>query len=59
MVAAEKVSVDTADSNIKITYKQDEVPTPEPKPDKPDKPNKLDKQNFQPYQKNILIRKKI
>lgn len=29
-VAAEKVSVDTADSNIKITYKQDEVPTPEP-----------------------------
>lgn len=27
-VAAEKVSVDTADSNIKITYKQDEVPTP-------------------------------
>ena len=51
-VAAEKVSVDTADSNIKITYKQDEVPTPEPepqpkpkpnpepKPDKPAKPNK-------------------
>lgn len=29
-VAAEKVSVDTADSNIKITYKQDEVPIPEP-----------------------------
>ena len=29
-VAAEKVSVDTADSNIEITYKQDEVPTPEP-----------------------------
>ena len=56
-VAAEKVSVDTADSNIKITYKQDEVPTPEPepqpkpkpnpepKPDKPDKPNKSDKPN--------------
>lgn len=39
-VAAEKVSVDTADSNIEITYKQDEVPTPEPKPDKPAKPNK-------------------
>ncbi|MES5158213.1 mucin-binding protein [Lactobacillus crispatus] len=51
-VAAEKVSVDTADSNIKITYKQDEVltpepepqpkpkPNPEPKPDKPAKPNK-------------------
>lgn len=44
-VAAEKVSVDTADSNIEITYKQDEVPTPEPKPDKPDKPNKSDKPN--------------
>lgn len=39
-VAAEKVSVDTADSNIEITYKQDEVPTPEPKPDKPAKSNK-------------------
>ena len=53
-VAAEKVSVDTADSNIKITYKQDEVPTPEPEPQpkpkpnpepKPDKPNKSDKPN--------------
>src|SRR5699024_117830 len=42
-VAAEKDSVDTADSNIKITYKQDEVPAPEPKPDKPDKQNKMDK----------------
>lgn len=57
-VAAEKVSVDTADSNIKITYKQDEVPTPEPEPQpkptpepqpkpnpepKPDKPDKPNK----------------
>lgn len=38
-VAAEKVSVDTADSNIKITYKQDEVPTPEPEPQPKPKPN--------------------
>lgn len=63
-VAAEKVSVDTADSNIEITYKQDEVPTPEPepqpkpkpnpepKPDKPDKPNKPAKPNKESKKKH-------
>lgn len=51
-VAAEKVSVDTADSNIEITYKQDEVPTPEPKPDKPDKPNKPAKSNKESEKKH-------
>ena len=51
-VAAEKVSVDTADSNIKITYKQDEVPTPEPKPDKPAKPNKESEKKHNHYKAN-------